>query len=88
VNDTSPEAARRLTELFSRRTPSDRVVMACEMFDLARALMVSRIKADEAGLTEEDLRVRIFEDLYAGDFDEAARARISARLRRPLGTTR
>ena len=83
MNDTSPEAARRLTELFARRTPSDRVVMACEMFDLARALMVSRINAEAAGLSETDLRVRVFERLYAGDFDEATRARISARLRRP-----
>jgi hypothetical protein len=82
VSDTSPDAARRMSELFARRTAGDRVVMACEMFDLARALIESRVKAEEAGISDADLRVRILERLYGDDFDGAARARISARLRR------
>jgi hypothetical protein len=53
------------------------------MFELARALIVSRLREETASISDEDLRVRIFEEMYGGDFDTAARARISARLRRP-----
>jgi hypothetical protein len=81
VRDTTPEADARVRELFARRSGSDRVRMACDMFDLARALMVSRVWAEHPDITEGELRVMIFERTYGGDFGPDERARIAARLR-------
>ncbi len=81
MNDTPPEVDARVHALFMQRPCSDRVRMACDMFDLARALMVAEIRSRHPDLTETDLRVRIFERLYAEDFAPADRARIVARLR-------
>lgn len=81
MNDTSPEAAAQINALMAQRSGSDRVRMACEMFDLARTLVVSGIRAEEPTITNGELRVRLFERLYGGDFSEEERARIVATLR-------
>ena len=81
MNDTPPDVDARLTALFMQRSSSDRVRMTCEMFDLARALMIANIKAEDPDITDVELRVRIFERTYGEDFDAADRARIIARLR-------
>ena len=81
MNDTPSEIEARLTALFAQRSGSDRVRMVCEMFDLARALIVGRIRAEEPEIAANDLRAKIFERTYADDFNSHDRARIAARLR-------
>ena len=49
MNDTPPDVDARLTALFMQRSGSDRVRMTCEMFDLARALMIAQ-RAYDSGL--------------------------------------
>ena len=61
MNDTAPELEDRLGELFAQRSGGDRIRMMGEMFDLARVLMVGRIKAGNPAITPEDLRAEIFE---------------------------
>src|SRR5712691_10120468 len=46
MNDTAPEVAARYRALIMRRSGSDRLGMACEMFDCARQLMIAWIKAE------------------------------------------
>ena len=72
MNDTTPEAAARLAALFAQRSGSDRVRMACEMFTLARALMVANILAESPGITAAELRVRIFERTYGHELEWGA----------------
>lgn len=81
MNDTAPDMAARLDALLAQRSGSDRVRMACEMFDLARALAVAGIRNDEPDISLRDLRARLFERLYGRDFSEEERARIIATLR-------
>jgi hypothetical protein len=83
MNDTSPDVEARLRDLFMQRSGNDRVRMVSEMFDLARALVVARIKAESPDVTPQELRIKIFERMYGDDFDADARARIIARLRQP-----
>ena len=82
MNDTPTEIDARMAALFAARTGSDRVRMACEMFDTARALLVADIRRREPELSGAELRVRIFERTYGDDFDADARARIATHLRR------
>ena len=81
MNDTSPDVEKRLNELLAQRSGSDRVRMACEMFSLARALIVSNICAESPDITATQLRVRIFERTYGDDLDADQRSRVIARLR-------
>jgi len=87
MTDTSPEVEARLTALFAQRSGSDKVLMVCEMFDFARALVVARIKADCPGISDTELRVKIFERMYGDEVDPETRARVIARLRREPTTS-
>jgi hypothetical protein len=81
VNDTPPAVEARMNALFAARSGSDRVRMACEMFTLARALMVARIREETPDISDTELRVRVFERTYGDDLAADARARVIARLR-------
>ena len=82
MSDTPREVEARLSTLFAQRSGSDRVRTACEMFTLARALMVANIRTEAPDLTAAQLRVKIFERTYGNDdLDAEARARVIARLR-------
>jgi hypothetical protein len=70
-----------MTELVMRRTADERVRAACEMFDLARHLMVAGIRAEFPHITPVELRVKVFERTYGTDFTPADRSRIVSRLR-------
>ena len=58
--------------------------MTFEMGTLARTLMIANIRAEHPDIPDTELRVKIFERTYGEDFDADTRARIIARLRRPL----
>lgn len=81
MNDTPPDVRAVFTGLLMRRSGNERVMMAFEMFDMARALMTADIRAHHPGITESDLRVQIFERTYGIDFDETDRRRIAGRIR-------
>ena len=81
MNDTTPEVTERYRTLLMRRSGSDRLRMAYEMFDCARQVMIARIKAVHPDLPANELRVKIFECTYVRDFEPRERARIIARLR-------
>jgi len=82
MSDTSPEVEARLNALFAQRSGSDKVLMVCEMFDFARTLVVTDIKARCPDISDTELRVKIFERTYGDDVDAETRARVIARLRR------
>ena len=81
MNDTQPDVEEQFAALFRQRSGSDRVRMACEMFDLARALVVANIKAQHPGIADSALRVKVFERMYGGDFTPDERIQLVARLR-------
>lgn len=82
MSDTPPDVAARYRALLLERSPAERMIMACAMFDSARHLMIAGIRADEPGISETELRVRVFERTYGRDFSGEARDRIIARIRR------
>lgn len=78
--DTPAEVAEKFTALLMQRSEGERALMAFRMFDLARALMTAGIRANEPGISDSQLRVRIFERTYGSDFDDRERARIALRI--------
>ncbi len=82
MNDTPADVAAALRTLAMQRTESERALMAFGMFDLARTLMIADLCAQNPGITDGELRVKIFERTYGNDFGDADRDRIVARIRR------
>ena len=79
MNDTAPAVADRYRELLMARSGSERLRMACDMFDSARRMVVAGLPGDPTNMAER--RVALFLRLYGTDFDASARERIVARIR-------
>jgi hypothetical protein len=85
MNDTATEVAERYRALILQRSASDRLKMACGMFDCARQLMLAGIKARWPDIPDTELRVRVFERMYGRDYTPDEHDRIAACLRRKSG---
>ena len=81
MNDTTPDVAARYRALLMARSGSDRLRMACEMFDCAREMMIAGIRAEQPDITDAELRVAVFLRTYGGDFTTEERERIVTRVR-------
>jgi hypothetical protein len=80
MTDTPPDVAAAFRALIMQRTEGERAMMAFEMFDLARLLMTADIRAQQPGITDDELRVRVFERTYGHDFDESDRRRVMSQI--------
>lgn len=83
MNDTAPDVDAAFTAMFGALSGSDRVRMTCGMFDAAKALAAANIRANHPGISTADLRVKLFERLYHGDFTPEALSRLVLALRQP-----
>jgi hypothetical protein len=81
MSDTSPEVQARFDALLRQRSGSDRVVMACDMFDCAKRLVEASIRSAEPQLGDTEVRVRVFRRFYADDLDPATIERVIRRIR-------
>jgi len=81
MNDTTPADEAAFLALCAERSATDRLKMTCGMFDAAKALIAADLRTKDPGISSADLRLRVFERLYFGDFDEPTRARFIAALR-------
>ena len=81
MNDTPPDVGAAFRALIMQRTEDERAMMVFEMFDLARLLMIADIRAQQPGITDDELRVQIFERTYGNDFDEDDRRRLTSEIR-------
>jgi hypothetical protein len=64
MTDTSPEMMERYRLMLLARSPSERVVMAAQMFDAARAIVLASLPPD---LSLDERRRRLFARLYGTD---------------------
>ena len=77
----TPAAVQKMShDLLMRRTPAERVRMACSMQATARAIIRAGIP-DDAWDTEKDLRIEVFKRFYREDFTPAEMDRIVEGLR-------
>ena len=81
MTDTSPDVQARFDELMRQRSGSDRVRMMSDMFDFAKALVLSNLRETHPDASDAELRVLLLDRLYGDEIDPAQRASIVARLR-------
>lgn len=66
MNDTSPEIAAKLHQLFMQRSGYERMQMGFEMFSFARTIVTSSLEAQ--GYRGVQLRQQLFLRTYGEDF--------------------
>jgi len=66
VNDTPPDVDELYRRMFLRRSPAERLCMACRMFSSARAL----VRAGMPATSGAQIRRQIFLRLYAADMPD------------------
>lgn len=81
MRDTSNDNDAAFAQRFAAVTPLERLRMTSAMFDGAKRLIAASVRNAEPLITDSELRVRIFDRLYAGDFDEVTAARLRTSLR-------
>ena len=81
MNDTSPEMEKRYHAMLMRRSGQERLKMGCSMYDAAKQIVKSSILNESPGLTESELKEKIFLRFYGLDLSESQKQRIIAGLK-------
>ena len=81
MNDTSPEMEKRYRAMLMERSGEERLAMGSSMFDAARAVVRSSILNESPGLTEGELKEKIFLRFYGLDLSETQKRKIIASLK-------
>lgn len=78
MNDTTARADVLMKRLMATKTPSERVEIACGMFETARELARAGIILQHGAEGEAHMRKYLFLRFYGEDFDEDKKRRILA----------
>lgn len=79
--DTPPDVTGMMRELYRQRTPGERLAMAFSLFNTAKALAAAGIRADSPGISESELRLRVFDRFYGREVAANDRVAIIERIR-------
>lgn len=81
MNDTPPDVAEAVRELYQRCSPDERVRMVGRMFESAKALATAGIRHVTPDISDVDLYVALFDRFYGRDVDAHTRAAVVTRIR-------
>ena len=80
MDDTTPEIAERIREMFRRKSPVERLRMGCSMYDTSRYLVKRAILAENPHISEVELRKELFLKFYRQDFTHKEQEKILLHL--------
>lgn len=69
MNDTSPKMKAMIRERYRQMTPDERVKICADMFEAARAIVISSLPKN---LSRRDLRLAVARRFYGNELPEAA----------------
>ncbi len=81
MDDTSPKITKLLRILARERSPEERLIMGCSMFDESKIIVTESIKKDHPNISEQELKVKIFGRFYHRDFDKNTLQKINVHLK-------
>lgn len=81
MNDTSPEMEKQYYAQLMQLSGEERLKMGCAMYDAAKEIVRSSILNENPGLTEGELKEKIFLRFYGLDFSETQKRKIIASLK-------
>jgi hypothetical protein len=87
MDDTSPEIAEKVLEMFSKKTPEERFKMGASMYDTSKYLVTRFILQNNPGISKADFQKELFLKFYREDFNEAEREKIFAHFDKIFGSS-
>ena len=81
MNDTSEEMQARFQDMIMQRSPVERLLMGCSMYDTAKQIVKSAILQENPKMSREEMREKLFLRFYGMEFDNAQKKKILKVLR-------
>ena len=83
--DTGLRMQKKWTEISMQKTPEQRFLMGCSMFDMSKEIVVSSLHhQNQIKPTKLDIRQQLFLRFYADQFNRNQTQKILAHLSKPL----
>jgi len=80
--DTNPAVTSKFIQLIMAKSPEERLLMGCSMFDMVKQIIKGSIINKGPKITHWRMRAEIFIRFYSVDFDEAAKSKILGSFRK------
>lgn len=87
MNDTSSKTAEKMHEMMQKKTPLERLIMGCSMYQTSKYLVTQGIIERHPNLSKAGLRREFFLRFYGDDFDPVRRDRIAKYLEEHEGAS-
>lgn len=81
MEDTSPEIAEKMREMYQKKSPLERLQMGCSMYDMSRYLITCAILRENPNISKSAFRQEIFLRFYGNDFEPEEREKILNHLK-------
>ncbi|MFV0341064.1 MAG: hypothetical protein ACK5MA_10655 [Parachlamydiaceae bacterium] len=82
MDDTSIDIAEKMREIIRTKTPLERIIMGCSMYETARFLIERSILASNPSISQNELRKEVFLKFYRDDFSPEECERIANYLQK------
>jgi hypothetical protein len=68
MHSESPHLEKLYVEMLMALSPGERLMMACRMYDTAKALVIAGIRLRMPDANEAQVRAQVFLQMHRGDF--------------------
>ena len=76
MDDTSLLMKQKMQQLIQAKSPEQRLMMGCTMFDFSKQLVTRAILIDNPNLNLSQLRAEVFLKFYGNDFTDKDKQKI------------
>jgi hypothetical protein len=84
MNDTPKQVLQKQYEIISAKPLRERLKMAFDLTELSRLIISNSIRKKEPGITDIELKVKLFKTFYRFDFNQEKLDEIAGQMRQFL----
>lgn len=84
MNDTPEHVLQKQYEIISAKPLQERLKMAFDLTELSRLMISNSIRKKEPGITDIELKVKLFKTFYRFDFDQEELDKIAEQMKQFL----
>lgn len=82
MNDTTPAMEQKMREMMAKKSPVERMLMGCSMYDTAKYLVTLGILDRNPTISKIELKTELFLRFYGNDFTKEQCEKILTHLKR------
>ena len=81
MNDTTPQITAKMSEMIRKKTPEQRLVMGCSMYDFSKKLVTNSILRENPDISAANLRREVFLRFYGNVLEQGKQEQFLAYLK-------